>query len=157
MRPVSAKHRVAVIAAENTFKSPSRCQIINYENTIFYSILCSSHIIILIKYRIGMWLWLWCCVSQQFSRSTHFLRLFQCFDRQIISDCFNFDRILREVHLLSNSGTNGGSSGTNGREDERRKSGLHINLTSQSVFKKVFSKSVVESSNCDDWRFLWKL
>ena len=75
MRPVSAKHRVAVIAAENTFKSPSRCQIINYENTIFYSILCSSHIIILIKYRIGMWLWFWCCVSFQ--------------GRHTFSDCFN--------------------------------------------------------------------
>ena len=84
----------------------------------------------------------------------NFLRLFQCFDRQIISDCFNFDRILREVHLLSNSGTNGGSSGI---EDERRKSGLHISLISQSVFKKVLSKSVVEGSNCDDWLFLWKL
>ena len=87
-------------------------------------------------------------VLRQFSRSTHFLRLFQCFDRQIISDCFNFDRILREVHLLSNSGTNGGSSGTNGREDEKRKSGLHISLISQSVLKKVFSKSVVQIVVC---------
>ena len=37
--------------------------------------ISSWHIIILIKYRIGMWLWFWCCVSFQ--------------GRHTFSDCFN--------------------------------------------------------------------